>query len=97
MRNLKVTHRTEYLTRAEETYQHAIETQNYLTKLITDNEQLKPDLEWDIDDVRKMVAEAKLYLEKAQEEAYTLVPYEHERVDRLVELIEAMRRDYPLN
>ena len=97
MRNLKVTHRTEYLTRAEETYQHAIETQKYLTKLITDNEQLKPDLEWDIDDVRKMVAEAKLYLDKAQEEAYTLVPYEHERVDRLVELIEAMRRDYPLN
>lgn len=97
MRNLKITHRTKYLERAEEVYQHAIETQNYLTKLVTDNEQLKPDLEWDIDDVRKMVAEAKLYLDKAQEEAYTLIPYENERIDRLVELIDAMRRDYPLN
>ena len=96
MRNIKITHRTKYLERAEEVYQHAIETQNYLTKLVTDNEQLKLELDFDIDDVRKMVAEAKLYLDKAQEEAYTTVPYENERVDRLYELISAMRRDYPL-
>lgn len=97
MRNIKITHRTKYLERAEETYQHAIDTQNYLTKLVTDYPQLEHELDFEIDDTRKYVAEAKLYLDKAQEEAYTSVPYENERLDRLAELISAMRRDYPLN
>ena len=96
MRNLKITHRTEYLNRAEELNNQAIKVENYLKKLVEDYPELEDELEYDIEYAHKILIESQLYLDKAQELAYVSVPYQHELLDELEQLVAAMRRDYPL-
>ena len=73
-----------------------IKVDNYLKKLVEDYPELEKELEWDIDYAHKILIESQLYLDKAQELAYVSVPYRHELIDELEQLVAAMRRDYPL-